>query len=104
MNIRNLAAAVVLAVGSLGFAAVAQAERVYDVEIGVAPPPPRVEIVPAPREGYIYEPGHYVWNGSEYVWTDGQFIQYREGHEYHPSMLERRGDRWHFRTGHWDDD
>src|SRR2546430_12951868 len=78
MKLRNIVATLTLAVGSLGFAAVGQAAKFVDVEIGVAPPAERVEVVPAPREGYDYEKGHYVWNGSAYVWTDGQFIQYRD--------------------------
>ena len=104
MKIRNLLVAAALAVGSLGFAAVGHAARVIDIDVGVAPPPERVEVVPAPREGYLYEPGHYEWNGAEYVWIQGQFIRDREGHEWHPYVLEHRGDRWHFRGGHWDDD
>ena len=103
MKLRNIVAALTLAVGSLGFAAVGQAAKFVDVEIGVAPPVERVEVVPAPREGYIYERGHYAWNGSAYVWTDGQFIQRREGHEWRPYVLERRGERWHYQAGYWDD-
>jgi hypothetical protein len=104
MNVRNIVGALMLTVGSLGFAAVGQAAKFIDVEIGVAPPAARVEVAPAPREGYIYEPGHYAWNGSAYVWVDGQFLRSREGHEWRPYVLERRGERWHYRAGHWDDE
>lgn len=104
MKISKLVVAAMLAAGSLGFAAASQAERYVDVEVAVPPPPDRVEIVPAPREGYIYEPGHYVWNGSAYVWSDGQFIRNREGHTWHRYTIEHDGDRWHYRAGHWDDD
>jgi hypothetical protein len=105
MSMRNIIAVLTLAVGSLGFAAAGQAAKFIDVEIGVPPPPPaRVEVVPAPREGYVYEPGHYTWNGSAYVWVDGQFIRNRDGHEWRAYVLEPRGDKWHFRAGHWDDD
>ncbi|HEX9275615.1 MAG TPA: hypothetical protein VGA51_04350 [Casimicrobiaceae bacterium] len=104
MNVRNIVGALMLAVGSLGFAAVGHAAKFIDVEIGVAPPAARVEVVPAPREGYVYEPGHYAWNGSAYVWVDSQFIRSREGREWRPYVLERRGERWHYRAGHWDDE
>jgi hypothetical protein len=104
MNVRNIVTALALAIGAFGFAAVGQAAKFIDVEIGVAPPAERVEVVPAPREGYVYERGHYVWNGSAHVCTDGQFIARREGHEWRPSVLERRGERWHYRGGHWDDE
>jgi hypothetical protein len=104
MKTRNLVAAMALAAGSLGFAAVGQAAKYVEFEVAVPPPPERVEVVPAPRAGYTYEPGHYAWNGSAYVWIDGQFIRNREGHEYHPYVLEREGEKWRFRSGHWDDD
>src|SRR5262245_839458 len=76
MDMRSTFAALTLALAAAGFAPIGQAASV-DVEIGVAPPAPpeRVEIVPAPREGYIYERGHYGWDGNRYVWVEGQFIQ-----------------------------
>jgi hypothetical protein len=70
--------------------------RTVEYEITVAPPAPRVEVVPAPREGFI--------DGRQYVWVDGQFIARREGHTYTPHFFERRGEHWVFRGGHWDDD
>lgn len=104
MKTKSLIAALALAAGSVGIAGVAYA-RVVDVEIGVAPPPARVEVVPAPREGYIYEKGHYeTSDGQTYVWVEGRYLPNREGHVWHPYVMERSGDRWHFRAGHWDDD
>ena len=103
MNVRNKVGAVTLALGLLGTAVVGQA-AVHEFEITIAPPQERVETVPPPREGYIYERGHYVYDGQRYVWTEGQFIRKREGHVYTPYALERRGEKWHFRAGHWDDD
>ena len=104
MRIRSLVAALALVVGSAGIATAAHA-RVVDLEIGVAPPPERVEVVPAPRDGYVYERGHYeTTDGQTYVWVEGKYIPNREGHVWHPYVMERDGDRWHFRAGHWDDD
>ena len=80
------------------------AARVVELEIGTAPPPPRVEVVPEPREGFIYERGHYEWDGQRYVWVEGKFIEKREDHKWRPYVLEPRGEKWHFRAGHWDDD
>jgi hypothetical protein len=99
-----MAGALALALGTLGFGTAAQAEHSIDVQIGVAPPAERVEVVPAPRPGYIYERGHYAWDGNRYVWTEGEFIREREGHHYHPYVLEKHGEGWHYRAGHWDDD
>ena len=104
MDMRKMIAALTLASGTLGLATASQAARVVDVEIGAAPPPPLVEVIPPPRAGYIFQPGHYGWDGRTYVWTEGQFILDRPGHVYRPYVIEQRGERWHFRAGHWDDD
>lgn len=104
MKIRSIVTALAMAVGFFGLAATANADRIVNVEIGAAPPPERVEVVPAPRPGYIYERGHYVVEGDRYVWHEGQFIREREGHRWEPSAIERHGERWMYRSGHWDDD
>jgi hypothetical protein len=104
MKTKSLISAIALALGTTGIAAVAHA-RVLDFELGVAPPVARVEVAPSPREGYIYEPGHYAsYDGRTYVWVEGQYVPNREGHVWHPYVMSRDGDRWHFRAGHWDDD
>ena len=107
MKMRSLMAALTMAVGTLGFATVTNAARVVDVEIGVAPPPPAeqtIVVIPAVREGFIYEPGHYGWDGQRYVWVEGQYVPNREGHQWRHYTLEQRGDKWHYRVGHWDDE
>jgi hypothetical protein len=103
---RNLIAALMLAVGSLGLVATASAAAVIDVEIATPPPSGEKTIVIAPgvREGFIYEPGHFAVEGDQYVWKDGEYIALREGHHWTPYVLERNGDKWHYRAGHWDDD
>ena len=103
MKLRSIVMALTMALGTFGVAATANADR-FDLEIGVAPPPDRVEVVPAPRPGYIYERGHYIVEGDRYVWHEGHFIREREGHHWQPYVLEHHGDRWHYRAGHWDDE
>lgn len=100
MRIRTLAAAAVVAI----VASPAFAESRVEVEIGVAPPPDREVIVPAPRAGYIYERPHYEWDGNTYVWSDGRYVEERRGHEYVQPRIEHRGEHWFFHRGHWDDD
>jgi hypothetical protein len=105
MKIRSIVAALVMAAaGTLGLATTAYADKIVTFEIGVAPPAERVEVVPAPRPGYIYERGHYVIESDKYVWHEGRFIREREGHHWQPYVLERHGERWHYRSGHWDDE
>lgn len=33
-----------------------------------------VQTFPAPRDGYIWSPGHYEWTGARQVWVDGHWI------------------------------
>jgi len=104
MNLRIAIATLMFVTGAVTFAANGHAARVIDLEINTAPPPPREEPAPPPREGYIYERGHYGWDGHQYVWTEGKYIPKREGHEWRSYVLEPKGERWHYRAGHWDDD
>ena len=105
MKVQSTISALALAMGALGVGTAAQAARYVDVEIGTPPPTARVEVVPAPREGYFYVPGHYESSdGTTYAWQSGRYIQNREGHRWVPYVMEHNGDRWHFRAGHWDDD
>ena len=43
--------------------------------VGRAAAPVMVEAEPAPREGYIWSPGRYVWTGSQQRWEPGRFIR-----------------------------
>ena len=77
-----------------------------DIEVTIAPPADRVEVVPAPREGYVYERGYWRWDNDakRYDWTDGRYIKNREGHKYVEREWRQDGDKWRFRAGHWDDE
>jgi hypothetical protein len=103
MRIRTTIAATTIGLGILACAGIAQARSV-EVEITTAPPPERYEVVPPPRAGFVYERGHYTWDGHAYVWTEGRFIEERPGHVYEQPMIEHRGEHYYFRSGHWDDD
>ena len=101
MALRNriLLAAVALsaAIVSLPGAAIAAV-----VEIEVAPPAPRVEVVPAPRVGYVWAPGYWRWNGRKHVWVSGVWVQARPGWRYEPdTWVQGPNGRWHLRRGHW---
>lgn len=52
----------VFAVAVLSTPAFARVNVNFDVE--VAPPPPRVEAVLAPRPGYVWAPGYWAWEGK----------------------------------------
>ena len=75
-----------------------------DVHLNIAPPPPRVEVVPAPRAGYIWSPGHYVWRDGRHVWVAGNFVAERPGYVYvAPRWVERSG-RYYYQAPRWDRD
>lgn len=80
------------------------AQARVEFEVNVAPPPDRVEVVPAPRPGYQWEPGYWRWENDRYSWNEGRYIENREGHRYVPHRWAHEGEHWHFSGGHWDDD
>lgn len=76
-------------------------EAAVVVDVGVAPPAPRVVVVPAPRPGYVWAPGYWRWNGGRYVWVDGRWVGERRGYHWVPERWVAAGPRWHFVPGHW---
>ncbi|MGS1059355.1 YXWGXW repeat-containing protein [Burkholderia glumae] len=69
--------------------------------VRVAPPPPRVEVVPAPRVGYVWDAGHWVWRHGAYVWEPGHWQAVRVGYHWQPGHWAPRGDGWVWIRGHW---
>lgn len=68
-----------------------------------APPPLRYEAVPGPRPGYLWEPGHWRWDGRGYAWIGGHLIAPRPhyAHFVHGHWA-RRGPRWFWVEPHWE--
>lgn len=73
------------------------------IVVRIGPPPPRpVEVVPAPRAGFVWVPGFHRWNGHRYVWVRGHYV-----HPPHPGAVwvagewreEQGGHVWH--EGYW---
>lgn len=78
----------------------AMAQAVISVE--VAPPAPIVEAVPAPREGFVWSPGHYVWRDGNHVWVSGQWMAQRQGFTWAPPHWVQRPDgSWTLAGGAW---
>jgi hypothetical protein len=79
-----------LAASTLSLGAMAQG-----VAIQVAPPPPIIESVPAPREGFVWSPGHYVWRDGQHVWMTGQWVESRPGYTWAaPHWAQRPDGTW----------
>lgn len=52
------------------------------VVVQVEPPAPRIETAPAAREGYVWAPGYWSWDGSNYVWVEGRYVPALAGYTY----------------------
>jgi hypothetical protein len=78
-----------------------QAAR-FDVGINIAPPEPRIEIVPAARVGYVWAPGYWDYRGGSHVWVGGRWRGERHGYHWAPDHWEQHGNRWHRNAGHWE--
>ncbi len=100
MSLRKVLLTMVIALCS-GLSGVAsQAAVVVDVDI--APPAPRVVVVPPPRTGYVWAPGYWRWDGRRYVWVDGRWVHERRGWRWVPARWVAVGPRWHYVAGHWE--
>lgn len=69
-----------------------------------APPPPlRAETVPPPPSAaYVWQPGHWHWNGVRYVWVRGHYVVRQVGwqHWVHGHWA-LRGGAWVWVPAHW---
>ena len=96
--------AVLVAVSMLASAcAVAPYDPYYDVPVGVAPPPERIEY-PAypPAPDYLWVSGYWNWGGGRYVWVPGRWESPRPGYYWSPHRWQRDGDRWRQTGGRWE--
>ncbi|MDQ2928864.1 MAG: hypothetical protein M3R22_12025 [Pseudomonadota bacterium] len=98
--ISRLASAAILAAASAAFTAPAQAARI-GVDINIAPPLPRVEVVPAARPGYLWTPGYWDYRHGRHYWVGGNWIRERRGYFYTQPAWVNEGGRWRFNRGAW---
>ena len=101
MALRNriLLAAIALSAAMVSLPGVA---RTF-VEIQVAPPAPRLEVVPPARVGYVWAPGYWRWNGRHHVWIRGSWVRERRGwHCERVAWVQGPNGRWHLARGHWE--
>ena len=77
---------------------VSSAASIY---VEIAPPAPPVEVVPAPRAGYVWAPGYYVYREKHYVWTKGRYEKERHGQYWHPGHWDEQNGRYTFVEPGW---
>jgi hypothetical protein len=90
-----------LAVASYAVLSSVAGEAAVAVDVQVAPPAPRVVVVPPPRVGYVWAPGYWRWDGYRYGWIDGHWLRERRGWHWVPDQWVAVGPGWHFVPGHW---
>ena len=66
------------------------------------PPAARVEHEPAHRDGYVWAPGYWEWNGRFFQWRSGTWITERRRSRWAADHWEQIGNQWHFVRGHWE--
>ncbi|ACI50243.1 conserved hypothetical protein [Gluconacetobacter diazotrophicus PA1 5] len=77
--------------------ALAQPYRYGPVTPGWAPPPmppPRAEVVPPPRRGWVWQQGGWDWGNGGYVWVPGRYVRYGRHGGWGAGRWEQRGPRW----------
>ena len=87
--------------GTMNIAPVAVAAA--DITIDVPPPAPRIEVVPAPRAGYVWAPGSYAWKNKAYEWTTGSWQRPpHEGYGWVRPTYVPIGGHYYYQPGRWD--
>lgn len=68
-----------------------------------APPPPQVEAPPPPpAPSYVWEPGHWAWNGAQFNWEVGKYVQKPTATAtYVPGHWQQYSDGWGWVPGEW---
>ena len=87
------------ALGSVALPAAARSE--VDFYVGVAPPAPRYEVVPAPRAGWVWAPGYWEWRHHRHVWVAGHWVRARPGYVYAPARWAERDGRYYYDAPAW---
>ena len=80
-----------------------QAAAQEHVVVRVAPPAPRLEIVPrAPSAHHFWVHGYWAYHPQHgYVWYGGHYEYEHPGYAWEPAHWSERGGYWHFVGGHW---
>ena len=100
MKFRNalVAAACAATMGGISIPSASQAAVVY---FNDAPPAPRIEVVPAPRRGYVWAPGYWDVRGHRHVWRRGHWERARRGWQYREPHWVQDNNRWRLERGGW---
>ena len=102
MHARHKFLVVGLAAASLALPLAAQAR--VDVDINIAPPAPRYEVVPPPRVGFVWAPGYWAWDNGHHRhnWRAGHYVRERHGQRWVPDRWAEHDGRYRYEAGRWE--
>ena len=69
--------------------------------LNIAPPPSRHEVIPAPRQGYVWSSGYWNAKGHKHVWQAGHWERSRNGYYFTQPSWTQRDNRWQLERGRW---
>jgi hypothetical protein len=98
---RVLCAAAAALISTAAFVPVQAFARDQVIVVRQAPPPPRHEVVPAARHGYVWAPGYWNYNGHRYVWTKGHWERERAGYAWRRPEWRQGPRGWEMDRGGW---
>ena len=90
-----------LAAATMAVAALPLPSSAADVYFNVAPPAPRVEVVPAPRAGHLWAPGYWDARGHRHHWVAGHWERERRGYRFVEPRWAERNNRWYLERPRW---
>lgn len=99
MSMRKVLFCALIGLGPVAMPALAEVS--VSINLGMAPPAPRYELVPAPRAGYAWAPGFWQWEGQRHIWSQGHWIEERPGSYWVADRWEPKGGRHYYEPGHW---
>jgi hypothetical protein len=101
---RNVGSTVAVSVVATALCAwTAMPARAALIDIEIAPPAPRVEVVPPARVGFEWAPGYWNYVGRQHVWVAGHWEKARPGHHWVAARwVQHDGGHYRFEAGHWD--
>ena len=92
-----------LALAAISMPAAAQTV-VGSLIVDVPPPAARVEVVPAPRVGFVWAPGYWRWEEPRrtHVWVEGRWVEDRPGFRWVADRWVPRERRYYYEPGRWE--
>lgn len=97
------AAGAALLCSAMAFAPAAMAQVNINIGIGTPPPAPIYEAVPAPRSGYVWQQGYWVWDDhvQKHAWRKGHWAPARPGYVYESPRWVRASNGWVMQPERW---